>query len=308
VPLLAEGETIGEIRVAASRPSAFNAEHRDIALEIAAPLAVAIQQARLREELSGQRGELERRLADRGAAFRAVTAELETLLYAVSHDLRGPLRQLIGFSRQLLDESGQRLDSDGLHYAERINQAADHMASLIDDLISLSRVGRQDVLRREVRLDTLVDDVVNGLRASSDGRTIDWEIEELPTLECDPALAKIAVTHLVSNAIKFTRTRSRAAIRIRPVETNGQVGLAVEDNGVGFKMAQAGKLFGVFQRLHRPDEFEGNGAGLAMVQRIAQKHGGRVWAESEPDGGATFYLTLGTRTVGQRRSATAPRS
>jgi PAS domain S-box-containing protein len=302
VPLLMEGEAIGEISLASSTPAAFDAEHRDIALEVATPLAIAIQQARLGEEMSRQHGELERRLAERGATLRATTSELETLLYSISHDLRAPLRQLIGFSRQLLDESGQRLDPAGRHYAERIQEAADHMATLVEDLIGLSRIGRQDLLRREVKLATLVEDVVNGLASATDGRVIDWEIEELPTVHCDPGLIRIALTNLLSNAVKFTRPRQHATIRIRPVEFDGLVGLAVQDNGVGFKMAYAGKLFGIFQRLHRPDEFEGNGAGLAMVQRIAQKHGGRVWAESEPEAGATFYLTLGSGAAGQRGS------
>jgi PAS domain S-box-containing protein len=305
VPLLVEGEAIGEISLASSTPAAFDAEHRDIALEVATPLAIAIQHARLGEEMSRQQRELERRLAERGAALRATTAELETLLYSVSHDLRAPLRQLIGFSRQLLDESGQRLDPAGLHYAERIHEAADHMATLVEDLIGLSRIGRQDLLRREVRLATLVEDVVNGLASATNGRVIDWEVEELPTVQCDPALIKIALTNLLSNAVKFTRPRQHATIRIRPVEFDGLVGLAVQDNGVGFKMAYAGKLFGLFQRLHRPDEFEGNGAGLAVVQRIAHKHGGRVWAESEPDAGATFYLTLGSGEAGKRGSGDA---
>jgi PAS domain S-box-containing protein len=299
VPLLVEGEAIGEISLASSTPAAFDVEHRDIALEVATPLAIAIQHARLGEEMSRQQLDLERRLAERGATLRATTAELETLLYSVSHDLRAPLRQLIGFSRQLLDESGQRLDPAGLHYAERIHEAADHMATLVEDLIDLSRIGRQDLLRREVKLGTLVEDVVNGF-PPADGRVIDWEVEELPTVQCDPALTRIAVANLLSNAVKFTRPRPHATIRIRPVEFDGQVGLAVQDNGVGFKMAYAGKLFGMFQRLHRPDEFEGNGAGLAMVQRIAHKHGGRVWAESEPDAGATFYLTLGSGETGKR--------
>jgi PAS domain S-box-containing protein len=297
-PLMVEGEVIGEINLAASAPAAFDAEHRDIALEIATPLAIAIQHARLRQELSRQTGELERRLADRSAALRAATAEVETLLYSVSHDLRAPLRHLIGFSRMLLDDHGRDLDPGALHYAERIHEAADQMATLVDDLVGLSRIGRQDLLRREVGLTTLVEDVVDQLRSSSDGRIIDWKIEELPTVECDPGLAKIAITHLLANAVKFTRPRERATIRIHPVEADGQVGLGVEDNGVGFKMTYAGKLFTMFQRLHRSDEFEGNGAGLAIVQRIAHKHGGRVWAESEPDGGAKFYLTLGQRGSG----------
>jgi PAS domain S-box-containing protein len=297
-PLLVEGEVIGEISIASSSKSAFTAEHRDIALEIANPLAIAIQHARLRQELSRQTGELERRLAEKGAAMRGATAELETLLYSVSHDVRAPLRHLIGFSHLLLDDCGKDLDPTALHYAERIHQAADHMATLIDDLVGLSRIGRQDILRRPVRLTTLVEDVVDQLRAQINGRRIDWQVEELPMVDADPVLTKVAITHLLSNAVKFTRPRERAIIRIAPVESDGQAGLAVRDNGVGFRMAHAGKLFGLFQRLCRPDEFEGNGAGLAIVQRIAHKHGGRVWAESELDSGATFYLTLGSGAAG----------
>jgi PAS domain S-box-containing protein len=303
-PLMVEGEVIGEIDLASSTPAAFEPEHRDIAQEVTTPLAIAIQHARLRQELARQTGELERKLGEKNAALRAATAEVETLLYSVSHDLRAPLRHLIGFSRMLLDDHGRELDPGALHYAERIHQAADAMATLVDDLVGLSRIGRQDLLRRDVSLTTLVEDVVDQLRASSDGRVLDWQIEELPTVECDPALARVAITHLLTNAVKFTRPRERATIRIRPVEVDGQVGLRVEDNGVGFKMSYAGKLFGMFQRLHRPDEFEGNGAGLAIVQRIAHKHGGRVWAESEPDQGATFYLTLGQRGGGMMDSGT----
>jgi light-regulated signal transduction histidine kinase (bacteriophytochrome) len=139
----------------------------------------------------------------------------------------------------------------------------------------------------------LVEDVVSQLQPEAEDRIIEWTVEPLPVLDCDPALAKLAVTQLLSNAVKFTRTRGRASIRIRPVRADAQDGIAVQDNGVGFKMAYAGKLFGLFQRLHRSDEFEGEGAGLAFVQRIAQRHGGRVWAESEVDEGATFYLTFG---------------
>jgi PAS domain S-box-containing protein len=297
VPLLVEGDVIGEINLASTTRGAFNSEHRDIASEVAAPLAIAIQHARLREELARQTGELERRLADRGSAVRAATAELETVLYSVSHDLRVPLRHLIGFSQVLLEECRRELQPAAVHYAERIHEAADQMATLVDDLVGLSRIGRQDLLRRDVQLTTLVEDVVDQLRTAVNGRVIDWQIEELPSVECDPALARIAVSHLLSNAVKFTQPRERAMIHVQPLRVDGQAGLAVRDNGVGFKMAYAGKLFGLFQRLHRPDEFEGNGAGLAVVQRIAHKHGGRVWAESEPDGGAVFYLTLGQATA-----------
>jgi PAS domain S-box-containing protein len=301
VPLLVESEAIGEIILASSTVSAFTAEHRDIALEVATPLAIAIQHARLREELARQTGELERRLAERSAAVRAATAELETVLYSVSHDLRAPLRQLLGFSRLLLEESGPEMEPSALHYTQRIHQAANQMSSLVDDLVNVSRVGRQDLLRRQVNLTPLVEDVVGQLRTQTNGRSIDWQIEELPSVEGDTSLIKLALNNLLSNAVKFTRPRQKAVIRIRPLEFEGQVGLSIEDNGVGFKMAYAGKLFGMFQRLHRADEFEGNGAGLAVVQRIAHKHGGRVWADAEPGRGATFYLTLGSGAAGNGR-------
>ncbi len=294
VPLLVEGEAIGEIMMASGTPDGFTAEHRDIALEVAAPLAIAIRHARLREELARQTGELERRVAERSAAVRAATAELETVLYSVSHDLRGPLRQLLGFSKLLIEESAPELEPSAVHYAQQVHQAANSLSSLVDDLVNVSRIGRQDLLRRQVDLTPLVEDVVGQLRSQTNGRVIDWQIEELPNVEGDSALIKLALNNLLSNAVKFTRPRQKAVIRIRPVESDGQVGLAIEDNGVGFKMTYAGKLFGMFQRLHRADEFEGNGAGLAVVQRIAHKHGGRVWAEAEPERGATFYLTLGS--------------
>jgi light-regulated signal transduction histidine kinase (bacteriophytochrome) len=232
-------------------------------------------------------------MAERGAALRGATAELETLLYSVSHDLRTPVRHIGGFAELLLQDGGPGLDPAVLHYASRIREGASRMGGMLDDLVQLSRLGRQDMLRRPVDFTTLAEDVVSQLQSETGERIIDWTIEPLPVLECDATLAKVAIANLLSNAVKFTRTRGRAAIRVRPVHADGQDGIAVEDNGVGFKMAYAGKLFGLFQRLHRSDEFEGNGAGLAFVQRIAQRHGGRVWAESEMDEGATFYITFG---------------
>jgi PAS domain S-box-containing protein len=302
VPLLVEGEAIGEVNLAATAPAAFDAEHRDIALEIATPLAIAIQHARLREELARRTAELEQRVAERGAALRAATADLETLLYAVSHDLRTPVRHIGGFAQLLLDDAADRLDPATRHYAERIREGGNRMGGMLDDLVTLSRVGRQDLLRREVNLTTLVEDVVSRLMPEQEGRVVDWQIEPLPVLDCDASLARLALYHLLSNALKFTRGRERAVIRIRATESDGETAIAVEDNGVGFKMSYAGKLFGLFQRLHRADEFEGNGTGLALVQRIAQKHGGRVWAESEVDRGAKFFITLGGGAAGQRGS------
>jgi PAS domain S-box-containing protein len=295
VPLLAEGDAIGEVNLASRSPAAFDSEHRDIALEVATPLAIAIQHARLREELGRQTGELERRVAESGAALRAATAETETLLHAVSHDLRDPLRHIHGFAEMILLDGGPGLAPGLRHYATRIGEAAARMAAQVEDLVMLARVGRQDLMRREVNLDTVVADVVDRLQPAVEGRAIDWRIEPLPSVDADPTLVRAAVAELVDNAVKFTRPRERAVVRVRPVESEGEVGIAVQDNGVGFRMAYAGKLFGTFQRLHRPDEFEGEGAGLALVHRIAQRHGGRVWAEAEPDAGATFFMTFGGR-------------
>ena len=293
VPLLVDAEPIGEITLAANAAGAFTPEHRDAAVEIAAPLAVAFQQARLREDLVRQAGELEHRVAERSAALRAATAELETLLYAVSHDLRDPVRHICGFSQLLLHDAGPTLDPAVAHYAGRISEGATRMGGLLDDLVQMARVGRQEVVRRPVDLRSVVEDAASQLLTESDGRHIEWRVGELPMVNADPALVRLAVASLLSNALKFTRPREQAVITIRPIEHDGLAGIAVEDNGVGFKMAYAGKLFGLFQRLHRPDEFEGNGAGLALVQRVAQKHGGRVWAESEVERGATFFVTFG---------------
>lgn len=293
VPLLADADPAGEIVLTSARPRGFTQEHRELVADLAAPLGHAFRQARLREELDRQTADLERRLAERSAALRAATAEIETMLYAVAHDVRDPLRHIGGFSQLLLEDAGSALDPAVRHYARRIGEASGRLAGLVDDLVRLGRVSRQEVLRRPVDLGMLAQDVVSRLESEVGTRHIEWRIEPLPTVEADPTLVRIALESLLSNAVKFTGPRDPAVITVRPIEHEGQAGLAVQDNGVGFKMAYAGKLFGMFQRLHRPDEFEGNGAGLALVQRVAQKHGGRVWAESAPDGGATFYITLG---------------
>ncbi len=293
VPLLADGEAIGEVNLASTDVDAFDSEHRDIALEVAAPIAIAIQHASLRDELAQKTADLERRIAERGAALRSTTAELETLLYSVSHDLSAPVRHIGGFAELMQQDGGPGLDPALRHYATRIGESATRMAGMLDDLVQLNRLGRQDMLRRPVDFTTLVEDAVSQLQSETGDRTIDWVVEPLPMLECDPALAKVAVAELLANAVKFTRTRARGSIRIRPIHADEHDGIAIQDNGVGFKMAYAGKLFGLFQRLHRADEFEGEGAGLSFVQRIAQRHGGRVWAESEVDEGATFSITFG---------------
>jgi PAS domain S-box-containing protein len=293
VPLLVDGEAIGELNIGAASVGGLSPEHREIALEVATPLASAILQARLREEVARHTVELERRVAERTAELREANAELEAFSYSVSHDLRAPIRHIGGFAQLLIEEYGGELGERALHYAERIRAGSREMATLVDDLLNLARVARQDLVRRRTDLSALVDDLRNEFGPETEQRHVEWDVLPLPAINADPALMRVAVGNLLSNAMKFTGPRDHATIRVYPVSVDGQTGLAVADNGVGFGKAHADRLFGVFERLHRPDEFEGTGVGLAIVRRIAQKHGGRVWAESEPGQGATFYLTVG---------------
>jgi light-regulated signal transduction histidine kinase (bacteriophytochrome) len=245
---------------------------------------------------------LERRVADRTAELAAANRELETFTYSVSHDLRAPLRQIDGFSRILVEHAGPGLDSQSQHYLRRIQEGTQHMGRLVDDLLNLAQLGRLDVRSRSTSLDAIVNDVLSELRADWGDRIIQWTIGRLPTVECDPGLMKIVFTNLLSNAIKYTRPREVAIIGVGCTPSHGRDTVFVRDNGVGFSMKYADKLFGVFQRLHRADQFEGSGVGLATVQRIIHKHGGEIWAEAEPDQGATFSFTLarpGNRTVAE---------
>ena len=235
---------------------------------------------------------LERRVADRTAALAAANRELETFTYSVSHDLRAPLRQIDGFSRILVEHAGPALDTKSQHYLRRIQEGTQHMGRLVDDLLNLAQLGRRDVHTRATPLDSVVSDAISELRPDWGDRTIQWAIGGLPTVECDAGLMKIVFTNLLSNAIKYTRPREVAIIEVASTGSNGRCTVLVRDNGVGFNMKYADKLFGVFQRLHRADQFEGSGVGLATVQRIIHKHGGEIWAEAEPNQGATFSFTL----------------
>jgi PAS domain S-box-containing protein len=236
-------------------------------------------------------------LAHSNTELTALNKELEAFSYSVSHDLRAPLRSIDGFSRILVDEYGPRLDPPALHYLQRVLHTTRHMGRLVDDLLNLSRLGRKELARRPTELHSLVRSVLEDLAQDAAGREIEWRIASLPCLVCDPALMKIVFFNLLANAIKFTRPRNQAVIEVSAQETDGHWVIFVRDNGVGFNPKYADKLFGIFQRLHREDEFEGTGIGLATVQRIIHRHGGRIWAESQPDQGATFYFFLGGRLV-----------
>jgi PAS domain S-box-containing protein len=237
--------------------------------------------------------ELEQRIAERTTQLAAANKELEAFSYSVSHDLRAPLRHIDGFARLLAQREGDRLDDTSARYLRVIGEAARKMGRLIDDLLAFSRMSRTEMQTRPVDLRQLVADIQHDLAPAMEGRLIEWHIGRLPVICGDPALINIVFSNLLSNAVKYTAPRAQAQITIDAIAGHGdEIIIEVGDNGVGFDMAYAHKLFGVFQRLHRDEEFEGTGIGLATVQRIINRHGGRAWATATLDGGATFFITL----------------
>ena len=262
---------------------------RDVTEQLRARGELEKREAELRELTA----ELEDRVARRTEQLAATNAELEAFTYSVSHDLRAPLRQIDGFSKILAEELADRVGEEGRHYLRRIREGAAKMAQLVDDLLDFSRIGRQGIRWLPVDLTGLLEEVLDELGPDQDGRRIELKRGPLPAAECDPAMMRVVFTNLLSNALKFTRPRDPAVIEVGQEDVDGTPAVFVRDNGVGFDPRYADKIFGVFQRLHRQEDFEGTGVGLATVQRIIHKHGGRVWVEARPDAGATFYFTLG---------------
>jgi signal transduction histidine kinase len=231
-------------------------------------------------------------LANRTTELEAINKELEAFAYSVSHDLRAPIRHISGFTELLQKSAGPALNERSQRHVTMILESAKRMGTLIDDLLAFSRIGRAETHKSIVSLQQLVQEAMSEVAQETEGRSIAWRVGTLPAWYGDRAMLRLVLVNLISNAVKFTRTRPQAEIEIAAAHQRDELVVSVRDNGVGFDMKYVNKLFGVFQRLHGPETFEGTGIGLATVQRIVHRHGGRVWAEGLVDQGATFYFSL----------------
>ena len=286
VPIRARHTVIGTLSVLRnSSGRSYTDDDVTLLQDLADRAGLAIENARLYALL-------EQRVGERTADLEAANQELEAFSYSVAHDLRAPLRAVSGFSHALLEDAAERLAPDDARHVELIRDAAGRMSELIDDLLDLSRISRTEPRRRRINLSQIARAVFAVLRAAEPDREVEFVVADDLAANADPRLVEIVLTNLLGNAWKFTGKRDRARIELGAQLDQRPAVYFVRDNGAGFDPAQAGKLFGVFQRLHTAGDFEGTGIGLATVQRIIHRHGGRIWAEAEVDRGATFYFTL----------------
>jgi signal transduction histidine kinase len=298
-PLTIEGKLIGILNLADYKPGFFTKDHQEIVEEIANQLSIAIHHSRLNDQVRQHADELEERVAERTSQLEAANKELEAFTYSVSHDLRSPLRAIDGFSRIITEDYDSLLDDEGKRLFNVIRTNTQKMDKLITDLLGLSRVGRNEMNFTLIGMNAMVDSVYSDLMESESKKNIEFNVSDLPDSYADPALTKQIWTNLLSNAIKYSSSQDMGVIiEVGAYTEDGMNIYYVKDNGVGFDPKYAHKLFGIFQRLHSEKEFPGTGVGLAIVQRIARRHGGDVWAEGESGKGATFYFSLPVKNGG----------
>lgn len=286
VPLVARnGDYLGSIGLWDKEDGEFGEMDERLQMQLADIAAVGVENAQLYASL-------EARVSERTRELELSNRELESFSYSVSHDLRGPLRAMAGFSTLLQEEHAAQLDDQAKHYLQRINAAAGRMGSLIDDLLELARMSHVDIERKQIDVSQLTAAIAARMPERFLGRQVELHIQPGIFVWADPRLFEVALDNMLDNAWKFTRERSPAQIRVGKQEVNGEQQVFIKDNGVGFDTRYASNLFGVFQRLHSLNEFPGTGVGLATVQRIVQRHGGCVWADARIGEGATIYFTL----------------
>lgn len=299
VPLLARGRVFGTISfVMAESGRHYNQEDLALIEDLARRAALLIDNAKLYQQAQQLNSELEQRVVERTAQLAVINKELEAFSYSVSHDLRAPLRSMDGYSQALQEDYAEILDEAGQGFLKRIRASSQHMGQLIDDLLMLSQLTRQEIRQEPVNLSALAEQITRELREMYSQRSVEVVIQPSLTVYGDTRLLRVVFVNLLNNAWKFTARTSQARIEFGMNSQNGAPVYFLRDNGVGFDMAYADKLFGAFQRLHKSNEFEGTGIGLATVQRIIHRHGGQIWAEGAVNQGATFYFSFQNKQLG----------
>jgi two-component system, sensor histidine kinase and response regulator len=289
VAVIMTGHGALDTAIAAMKAGALDYIQKPIKLATTLPVlerALAVRQLRIEKK------RLEENVRERTEELKIANRELEAFSYSVSHDLRAPLRAVSVFTQALLSDHAEGMSDEGRRLLQNVNAGAAHMDRLITDLLRLSQLNRQPLHKTPVRFGDLAQQVINGMSHERAGREIEFVIADFPTWQVDAGLMQQVFVNLISNAIKFTRERTQARIEVGYRMDGTTLVVFVKDNGVGFNMKYMNKLFGVFQRLHSADQFEGTGVGLSIVRRIIERHGGKVWVDGEQDQGATFYFSL----------------